>query len=64
MLAIRRGEGEGLLMMRIQPPEEEALSLIEPLFVTGKGTAAEQVRLAADRSIGAGFWSNSKNLCG
>jgi hypothetical protein len=50
--------------MRIQPPEEEALSLIEPLFVTGKGTAAEQVRLAADRSIGAGFWSNSKNLCG
>ena len=50
MLAIRRGESEELLMMRIQPPEEDALSLIEPLFVTGKGPAAEQVRLAVQDS--------------
>jgi uncharacterized protein len=50
MLAIRRGESEGLLMMRIQPPEEEALGLIEPLFVTGRGPAAEQVRLAVQDS--------------
>jgi uncharacterized protein len=50
MLAIRRGEGEGLLMMRINPPEEEALALIEPLFVTGKGSAAEQVRMAVQDS--------------
>ncbi|MEI8041403.1 MAG: Tex family protein [Verrucomicrobiota bacterium] len=50
MLAIRRGETEGLLMMRIQPPEEEALGLIEPLFVTGRGPAAEQVRLAVQDS--------------
>jgi uncharacterized protein len=50
MLAIRRGESEGLLMMRIQPPEEEALGLIEPLFVTGPGLAAEQVRLAVQDS--------------
>lgn len=50
MLAIRRGESENLLMMRIQPPEEEALGLIEPLFVTGKGPAAEQVRLAVQDS--------------
>jgi uncharacterized protein len=50
MLAIRRGEGEGLLMMRINPPEEEALALIEPLFVTGKGPAAEQVRMAVQDS--------------
>ena len=50
MLAIRRGETEGLLMMRIQPPEEEALGLIEPLFVTGRGPAAEQVRLAVEDS--------------
>ena len=50
MLAIRRGESEGLLMMRINPPEEEALALIEPLFVTGKGPAAEQVRLAVQDS--------------
>ena len=51
MLAIRRGESEGLLMMRIQPPEEEALGLIEPLFVTGRGPAAEQVRLAVQDSF-------------
>ena len=50
MLAIRRGEGEGLLIMRIQPPEEEVLALIEPLFVSGKGAAAEQVRLAVQDS--------------
>jgi hypothetical protein len=50
MLAIRRGESEGLLMMRIQPPEEEALGLIEPIFVTGRGPAAEQVRLAVQDS--------------
>ena len=50
MLAIRRGESEGLLMMRIHPPEEEAVRLIEPLFVTGRGPAAEQVRLAVHDS--------------
>ena len=46
LLAIRRGETEGFLMMRITPPEESVLPLLEPLFVTGKGPAAEQVRLA------------------
>jgi uncharacterized protein len=46
LLAIRRGETEGFLMMRISVPEEDALPVIEPLFVTGKGPAAEQVRLA------------------
>lgn len=50
LLAIRRGESENLLMMRIQPPEDEALNRIEPLFVTGKGPAAEQVRLAVQDS--------------
>ncbi|MGH7968457.1 MAG: Tex-like N-terminal domain-containing protein, partial [Limisphaerales bacterium] len=50
MMAIRRGESEGLLMMRINPPEEEALGLIEPIFVTGKGPAAEQVRFAVQDS--------------
>ena len=50
MLAIRRGETEGFLMLRITPPEESALPLLEPLFVTGKGPAAEQVRLAVQDS--------------
>jgi uncharacterized protein len=46
LLAIRRGEAESILSVRVIPPEEEALALLEPLFVTGKGQAAEQVRLA------------------
>ena len=50
MLAIRRGETEGFLMLRITPPEDAALPLLEPLFVTGKGPASEQVRLAVQDS--------------
>lgn len=50
LLAIRRGETEGVLMVRINPPEEEALPLLEPMFVTGRGPAAEQVRLAVQDS--------------
>ncbi|HEV2694450.1 MAG TPA: Tex family protein [Verrucomicrobiae bacterium] len=46
LLAIRRGETEGFLMMRIVPPEEAVLPMLEPMFVTGRGPAAEQVRLA------------------
>ena len=50
LLAIRRGEAEGFLRVRIKPPEEDALALLEPLFVKGKGPAAEQVRLAVQDS--------------
>jgi uncharacterized protein len=50
LLAIRRGESESLLMMRITPPEEAVLPLLEPLFVTGKGAASAQVRLAVEDS--------------
>jgi uncharacterized protein len=50
LLAIRRGETEGFLMLRITVPENSALILLEPLFVTGKGPAAEQVRLAVQDS--------------
>jgi uncharacterized protein len=46
LLAIRRGETEGFLMLRMAVPEESALLILEPLFVTGTGPAAEQVRLA------------------
>jgi len=47
LLAMRRGEEEGFLYLRITPPEEEALNLLEPLFITARGTpAGEQVRLA------------------
>jgi uncharacterized protein len=51
MLAMRRGEQEGFLMVRIQPPEEEALSALEEMFVKAPGRpAGEQVRLAVQDS--------------
>jgi uncharacterized protein len=50
LLAIRRGETEGFLMLRITPPEESVLPMLEPLFVTGRTPAAEQVRLAVQDS--------------
>lgn len=46
ILAMRRGENEGILSLRIMPPEETATDLLESIFVTGSGTVAEQVRLA------------------
>jgi len=50
LLAIRRGETEGFLYFRISVPEEEALPVLTPMFMTGKGPAAEQVRLAVQDS--------------
>jgi len=48
ILAIRRGEKEGFLTLRVVVPEEEALALLCSLFVKGENAAAEQVRLAAE----------------
>ncbi len=48
ILAIRRGEKEGFLTLRVIVPEEEALGLLHGLFVKGEGAAAQQVRLAAE----------------
>jgi uncharacterized protein len=50
ILAIRRGEKEGMLLMRVLPPEEEALAILRKMFVRGKSPASEQVRLAAEDS--------------
>ncbi len=50
LLAIRRGESEGFLIMRITQLEESALPLLEPLFVKARNQAAEQVRLAVQDS--------------
>ncbi|MGD0884092.1 MAG: Tex family protein [Thermodesulfovibrionales bacterium] len=49
ILAIRRGESEGFLIHRILPPEDEALSLIESVFVK-YGKASEQVKMAVHDS--------------
>ena len=46
-LAIRRGETEGMLFSRINPPEEEALAALDYIFVKGSYPSAAQVRLAA-----------------
>jgi len=52
ILAMRRGEKEGILMVRIQPDESEAVALMEKLFVRPAGGAcAVQVREAVADSF-------------
>jgi len=46
LLAMRRGEKELMLMMRITVDETAALAEAEPLFVKGKSASSSQVRLA------------------
>jgi uncharacterized protein len=43
ILAMRRGETEGILSLSIFPPEDEALELLEDLFVDTDNAASEQV---------------------
>ncbi len=50
ILAMRRGENEGFLILRILPPEEEALEILDGLFVKGEGPASQQVRMAVHDS--------------
>jgi protein Tex len=47
VLAILRGEAEGILSCSIQPPEDEAIGILDRLFMTSKGACADQLRLAA-----------------
>jgi protein Tex len=47
VLAMRRGEAEGFLICRLTPDENEAVSLLESMFVKGKSPASLQVREAA-----------------
>ena len=46
LLAMRRGEDEGFLKMTISPDEENALELLDNLFLTGYFDVSEQVRIA------------------
>ncbi len=46
LLALRRGEAEGFLRVKIAPEEEEALEKLEFHFLRKRNEAAEQVRLA------------------
>ncbi len=46
ILAMRRGEKEGFLALHVSPPEDEALSLLEMLFIKGTGLPSQQVKMA------------------
>ncbi len=50
ILAIRRGEAEGFLIMRVLPDEEGALSILKSRFVKGGGECAAQVAAAVEDS--------------
>ncbi|MBW1802293.1 MAG: RNA-binding transcriptional accessory protein [Deltaproteobacteria bacterium] len=50
VLAMRRGEKEEILSLSITPPEEEALNLLDDMFVKGSGEASEEVRAAVHDS--------------
>lgn len=46
LLAMRRGEKEGILVLDIYPPEENVIMQIERQFVKTEGPVAEQIKLA------------------
>ncbi len=50
ILAMRRGEREDILNLSLAPPEEQAVALLEGLFVKGAGPASAQVREAVGDS--------------
>lgn len=50
VLAMRRGEKELFLMMDVLPQEEDAIVILEEQFVTGRGDASTQVKIAIEDS--------------
>ena len=46
VLAMFRGEREGLLSIHIAPPQSQAIGTLEAIFIIDKTEASEQVRLA------------------
>ncbi len=50
LLALRRGEKEGILTLDIFPPEESATELLERQYIKGANAATEQVKLAVHDS--------------
>ena len=47
LLAMRRGEKEGFLMLDIAPLEEDGVEILESQFVQGRGVCADQVKQAS-----------------
>lgn len=50
LLAMRRGETEGILRISIGPPAEKALVLLEKIFVKSNNSSSQQVLLAVKDS--------------
>ncbi len=50
VLAVMRGEKEGLLSLHILPPEEIAISILNRLFVDGNSESSQQVKEAVQDS--------------
>ena len=50
ILAMRRGEKEEFLTLRVVPPEEEAIALLQTFFIKGKDPSSEQVMQALEDS--------------
>ena len=46
ILAMRRGEAESILSLRILPPEERALGILDDIFVIGTNAASAEVEKA------------------
>jgi len=50
ILAMRRGEREGFLILRVLPPEDEALDILDSYFVKGEGLSSQQVKMSVHDS--------------
>ncbi|MFC1564356.1 Tex family protein [candidate division KSB1 bacterium] len=50
ILAMRRGENEGFLHLGITPPEDDAIEILERMFVKAENLSSEQVREAVHDS--------------
>jgi len=48
VLAMRRGESEGFLYMRVEVAEDDTVPMLQGLFAKGTGPCASQVRLAVE----------------
>ncbi|SOD19611.1 Tex family protein [Pedobacter xixiisoli] len=46
VLAMLRGEEEGLLKLDVLPPDEDAIQILDNQFITGNNSASKQVELA------------------
>ena len=65
VLAIFRGEKEGFLSLRISPPEEAGIEILEGLYVKANNLSAEQVGIALQdgfkRLLGPSIESEARN---